>query len=316
MRVAAIDIGTNTAQLLIAAVEGMTIRRRHVAERFVRLGEGVDSHGRIGTAAKERLLSTLREYQSILRDYGVEQRTVAGTSALRDATNRDAVLGAVRDEMGWTVDLLSGAEEAAWSFAAACDAFEDLTGPILVVDIGGGSIELVAGTNPAAHRPAYPRAIHDRTSLQAGCVRLTERHVDGLPPSTDAIGTVESQIDGALQDTNLTVGPDPVVVGTAGTASALALLHAGPERTWNPREGGGFTLTREAIHHWRTRLLGCSVDEVRALHPSAMEGRADVFPVGVLLLDRIVQHIDANTLRVSPYELRHGLVLRQRAAGA
>ena len=316
MRVAAIDIGTNTAQLLIAEVEGTTLRRRHVAERFVRLGEGVDARGRIGPAAQERLLEALRVYRETVRDHGVEQVAVAGTSALRDAANRSAVLEVVEDEVGWTVELLSGGVEAAWSFAAACDAFEDLSGPVLVVDIGGGSTELVAGTDPAIHRPTYPEAIHDRASLQAGCVRLTERHFDSLPPSPTSIATVEAEIDDALRRTALNTGPNPIVIGTAGTATALALVNAGPDSTWDARRGSGFQLPRADVYQWREHLLQMPVSDIRAHHPEAMRGRADVFPVGVLLLDRILQHIDAETLRVSPYELRHGLLLRSMAAAA
>jgi exopolyphosphatase/guanosine-5'-triphosphate,3'-diphosphate pyrophosphatase len=313
VRTAAIDIGTNTAQLLVTERDGTEVRRLHGAERFVRLGEGVDAHGRIGDAAQERLLGALREHVRAARAYDVDQCTVAGTSALRDAANRDAVCAAVHETIGLSVDILSGAEEAAWSFAAACAAFDDLSGNCLVVDVGGGSTELIAGTNPARHHPSYPDAITDHVSLDVGCVRLTERCFSSQPPSPSAVETAERTIDEALAARTLAVGTAPTVLGTAGTATALALVHAGPDASEDPLRDGGAVLSRDDVRHWRDRLLRRSVDEIRALHPGAMEGRADVFPIGVILLDRILTHYDQDRLRVSPYELRYGLALRMLA---
>lgn len=316
MPLATIDIGTNTAQLLIVEPDDGGLRRCHAVERFVRLGEGVDETGRIGTAVQERLLDTLRSHRDTAREYEVEEVVVAGTSALRDAANRQAVLDRVQDELGWTVDILSGDDEAAWSFAAACDAFDDLHGPCLVVDVGGGSTELIAGTDPASHRPHYVDAITGRTSLDVGCVRLTERCFSAQPPSDEAVAEADRLIAAALDEAHLSVDPDTTLIGTAGTATALALVHAGPDSTWDALHGGSFMLTRADVRHWRDRVLQCSVEDILALHPDAMEGRADVFPVGVLLLDRILVHYDLDALRVSPYELRHGLALRHLSASS
>lgn len=313
MRLATIDIGTNTAQLLVADLTEPGVERHHVAERFVRLGEGVDERGRISEAATERLCRTLEEHVTTAGRYGAEQIVAAGTSALRDATNRNAVLATVEERLGLHIDILSGPEEATWSFAAACAPFEDLSGACLVVDIGGGSTELVAGRDPSVFAPHYSEAITDRASLDVGCVRLTERCFASLPPSSDAIGEAEKHFDDALTTASLETESTPTLIGSAGTATALALVHAGPESTWNALHGNGFTLSQEEVHYWRNRLLQLSADEIRALHPEAMEGRADVFPVGVLLLDRILQQFERDAIRVSPYELRHGLALRTLA---
>jgi exopolyphosphatase/guanosine-5'-triphosphate,3'-diphosphate pyrophosphatase len=313
VRLATIDVGTNTAQLLVVEAEGPALRRVHTAERFVRLGEGVDARGRIGPDARTRLLDALQEHQRAARTYGADRVVAAGTSALRDAANRDAVLGAVRDALGLTIEILPGATEAAWSFAAACAAFDALTGPCLVVDIGGGSTELIAGRTPSRHAPRYVDAITARTSLDVGCVRLTERCFSAQPPAADEVDRARRLIDAALRDAALDVGPHPTLIGTAGTATALALVHAGPDSTWDALHGGGFALSHDDVRHWRERLLRMPVDAVLALHPDAMAGRADVFPVGVLLLDRLLAHYDFSSLRVSPYELRHGLALRALA---
>ena len=316
MPFATIDVGTNTAQLLVVEHDGEALRRLHTAERFVRLGEGVDASGRIGTDAQDRLLATLREHKQAAHDHGAQQIVVAGTSALRDATNRQTVLDRVQQKLNLTIEILSGSDEAAWSFAAACSAFDDLTGPCLVVDVGGGSTELVAGHNPAAHRPDYPAAISDRASLNVGCVRLTERCFDDQPPSDTAIADATALIDDTLADAALNVSPNPTVIGTAGTATALALVHLGPDSTWDALHGDGFPLSLTDVQHWRERLLSCTIDEILALHPDAMAGRADVFPIGVILLDRVLRHYDCSSFRVSPYELRHGLALRALAGAS
>lgn len=310
MCLATIDIGTNTAQLLVVERNVPGLRRVHTAERFVRLGEGVDARGHIGTAARDRLLDALGEHLRAAREQGAETVLAAATSALRDATNRASILTTVQDDLGLSVEILSGPEEAAWSFAAACAAFDALTGACLVVDIGGGSTELVAGTNPSRHHPSYPEAITHRASLDVGCVRLTERCFPSQPPPPDAVDAAEQLIDETLAAHASEAGPSPTLVGTAGTATALALVHAGPDSSWDALHGGGFSLSRAAVRQWRERLLRLSVDEILALHPPAMEGRADVFTVGVLLLDRIMSYYDRDTCRVSPYELRHGLALR------
>ncbi len=310
MPFATIDVGTNTAQLLVVEHDGASLRRLHAAERFVRLGEDVDASGRIGTAAQERLLATLRDHKQAAQAHGAEQIVGGGTSALRDAANRRAVLDRVQRELNVSIEVLSGREEAAWSFAAACSAFDELTGPCLVIDVGGGSTELVVGHDPSAHRPNYPSAIVDRASLNVGCVRLTERCFDDQPPPSDAVEQATRLIDDALADTGFPPVRDPTVIGTAGTATALALVHLGPSSTRDALHGGGFTLTHADVRHWRERLLTLTVDEILDLHPEAMAGRADVFSVGVLLLDRFLSYYDREALRVSPYELRHGLALR------
>lgn len=309
-RIATIDIGTNTAQLLVAEREDTKLRRIHTAERFVRLGEGVDAQGRIETAARDRLLHALHDHVQAARKHNAKNVSAAGTSALRDAANRDEVLAKVQDRIGLSIEILSGPEEAAWSFAAASSAFDDLSGACLVIDIGGGSTELVAGHAPSNVHPSYPDAITDRTSLDIGCVRLTERCFSSHPPSPEAIDAAEQIVDEALTAQSLELGSDPILIGTAGTATALALVHAGPDSTWDALRGGGVLLSRSAVRDWRNRLLQLTVDEIYALHPAAMEGRADVFPIGVMLLNRIMERYDRDTCRVSPYELRHGLAFR------
>jgi exopolyphosphatase/guanosine-5'-triphosphate,3'-diphosphate pyrophosphatase len=309
MRIATIDIGTNTAQLLVAEVSGGEVERLHVAERFVRLGEGVDASGRIGDAALQRLRSALLDHKQAAEAYGVDTFVVGATSASRDAANRDDVIRFVREETGLPYEILSGEEEATWSFAAATAPFDDLTGATLVVDVGGGSTELVAGTDPSGHAPHAEDAITARISLDIGCIRLTERCFTDQPPPERDVEDARDAIRSALDHAPLMDGT-PALIGTAGTASALALVDAGPDSSADPLHGAPRTLSAERVRHWRDETLRRSVDEILALHPRAMAHRAPVFPVGVLILDAVVEHTGADALHVSPYELRHGLLLR------
>jgi exopolyphosphatase/guanosine-5'-triphosphate,3'-diphosphate pyrophosphatase len=308
-RFAAIDIGTNTASLVVAEYTDDRVRREHIDEQFVRLGEGVDARGRISTEAQERLLVALREQMTTARSLGAEFIVVGATSAMRDASNREDVQGRVRDELGLSIDLLSGAQESRWSFAAACAPFDDLAGDCLVIDVGGGSTELILGTASAEQTHARP-SIAEWTSLDVGCVRLTERYFPDHPPPRSAVEKVEATVDAALSGAELSVSPGTPFIGTAGTATALALVHAGPDSTLDALTCAPVLLPAAEVRDWRTRLLAMTVDEIRTLHPDAMPGRADVFSVGVMLLDGVMTHFDLDALRVSPFELRYGLALR------
>jgi exopolyphosphatase / guanosine-5'-triphosphate,3'-diphosphate pyrophosphatase len=328
MRIAAIDVGTNTAQLLVAEVVGgdgpgggtpgdgerPRMKRIHVAERFVRLGEGVDATGRIGDPALRRLRDALRDHRAAAEALGAEQFVVCATSASRDATNRDAVIRFVRDETDLPYEILPGEEEATWSFAAACAPFGDLHDATLVVDVGGGSTELIAGTDPSGHAPRAEHAITSRVSLDIGCIRLTERYFSAQPPASGDIEAAQEAIDSALDHAPLPPSTEgeaaPAIIGTAGTATALALVNDGPDSAIDPLHGEPRTLSADRVRHWRTETLRRSVDEILSLHPAAMKHRAPVFAAGVMILDTVLRRTGADHLRVSPYELRHGLLLR------
>lgn len=318
MRFATIDVGTNTAQLLVVEVVDGVLSRVHVAERFVRLGEGVDASGRIGEAAQDRLLSTLKEHVDTAREHGAERIVAAATSAMRDAANRDAVRQRVKEETGLDVDLLSGDEEATWSFAAACAPFAGLDAPRMVVDVGGGSTELIVGRPPGPEDGSEDGSdgISSRVSLDVGCIRLTERCFDGQPPSDASAREAEAVIREALDGANVDVPDGTVLIGTAGTATALARVHEGPDAPYDALRDAGTTLSAREVRTWRDRILTLSVDEIRELHPAAMDGRADVFCVGVMLLDAVMHRFGFETMRVSPFELRYGLALRALQGGS
>ena len=305
-RIATIDVGTNTAELLVAELEEGAIQTVHEDERFVRLGEGVDARGTVSEAALERLKSALLALRDAAQAHGAEQILVGATSASRDAANQQAIVDFVQAETGLAYDILSGEEEATWTFRAACLSAPAHAASCTVLDIGGGSTEVIVGA--ADGRGA--EAIAFRHSFNIGTVRLTERFFEALPPSPRAIERAEAFIREQLGSVTVPASGARPVLGNSGTALVLALVTAGPEAAWDALAADQQILAAAQVRQWRARLLTSTTDEVRALHPTAMHGRADVFPMGVLILDVLLDHLGAEALRVSPYQLRHGLLLR------
>ncbi|SHK79663.1 Ppx/GppA phosphatase family protein [Rhodothermus profundi] len=302
MRLAAIDLGTNTALLLIAEVIDGQLRPCYEAEQFVRLGEGLERTGMIGPAALMRLRRTLEAYRERLRAYGVKACWVAATSATREARNAQEVVRIVREVLGVAAEIISGEEEAYWSLQGALAAPGMPHGPCLVVDIGGGSTELVGG----ARQPDGTVTVGFARSLPLGTVRLTERWFASLPPSPEAIMQAQHQIREALAAVRLPrAATHYALVGVAGTCVSLAALET---RSF-PVESS-VALTYDAVATWRDRLLKMSAAAVRALWPELLAGRADVLPMGALLLHEIMTWGRWRLCRVSPFGLRHGLILR------
>lgn len=297
VRLATIDLGTNTALLLVAEADALgRLHPVHEEERFVRLGEGVDATRRLAEAAMARAIAVLADYAATAQALGAPVVAAAATSATRDATNRETFRARVREATGLALEVLSGDEEALWSFRGACSAFPELPAAC-VLDVGGGSTELVAGTTTGAP----PR----RLSLDVGAVRLRERHFPTVPPPAEAVARAEAMVDDLLARTD-GLGVGLPLVGAAGTVTALAHLVA-PEDPGRP-------LAAATVRAWRDRLLALAPEEVAALDPPRLAGRADVFAAGVLIVDAVLRHLGADALRPSPRGLRHGLALRWLAA--
>lgn len=265
MRIATIDVGTNSAELLVAEVGSGAIRTVYEDECFVRLGEGVDAHGIVNEAALDRLKSALLGLRDAAQSHGAGRILVGATSASRDAANKQAIVDAVRRETGLEYDILSGVEEATWTFLAACMA-DAGQGSCAVFDIGGGSTEVIVGDRGGRG----PEAITFRHSFNIGTVRLTERFFGHLPPRPDAIERAEAFIRQQLDVVAMPIDPAMPVLGNSGTAVALALVHAGPEAAWDELTANQHILSGADVRQWRERILACTADEVMALHPTAM----------------------------------------------
>ncbi len=295
MRVAAVDCGTNSVRLLVRDLPGAELHREM---RVVRLGQGVDATGELHPDALFRTREALVSYAVTCRDLGVERTRMVATSATRDARNRSDFVAMVQDALGIEPEVVSGEVEAALSFAGATADLHD-GGPFLVMDIGGGSTELVLGTTA-------PEASH---SMDVGCVRLTERHLVSDPPTPAQVAAARADIDAAL-DTALEVVPAHqarTAVGLAGSvttvaALALELSSYQPERIHLSR------ISAAQVDDVAERLLAMTRAD-RAALPVMHPGRVDVIGGGALVLQSIVRRLGLPEVLVSESDILDGIAL-------
>ena len=297
-RVAAIDIGTNSVRLLVA--EEQPPGFRDVDRRLVitRLGEGIDVAKRIAPKAMERTLLCIAEYAAICGELNVDKIRVAGTSAVRDAANRSELFESIRRLTGQEPEVLSGKDEARLTFIGA---LSDLPGggPVLVVDIGGGSTELVAGE-------AMPSA---GISLNVGCVRMHERYLASDPPSADELDRLRADVVSKLQEAKEQV-PVPAgarLVGVAGTVTQLAALKAGIP-VYDPDVTHHAVLSHGDVRMLARRLGSLTVEQRRRIN-GLPAGRADVIVAGAEILLGVMEAFDAAEVIVSEKDILDGLVL-------
>ncbi len=305
-RVAAIDIGTNSIHLLIAAVDpSLHSFRVLLAEKATtRLGERDPVTGDLGGEAIERAFLTLRHCRDLARSHGVEQILTAATSAVREAPNGREVLQAIQDQLGLEVHLVSGPEEARLIYLGVLSGMAFDQTPHIILDIGGGSTELILADGSDA------RVL---TSTRIGAVRLQRDFCqeDPLPPSRRTF--LEAYIQGALDPAvaqlrqALQPGEKPVMVATSGTAMAMASLLASEEgRT--PLRLQGYRLTRSRLQGLLNRLVGMSLEQRKQLTP-INERRAEIIVPGALILYTAMAMLQMRELVVCERALREGLIV-------
>jgi exopolyphosphatase / guanosine-5'-triphosphate,3'-diphosphate pyrophosphatase len=311
-RVAAIDCGTNSIRLLVADVtkrdDGTSwLRDVHREQRVVRLGQGVDATGRLNPEALERTRVALADYTAILRRKGAESVRMVATSATRDASNRDDFFGMTEQVLGVPAEVITGDEEATLSFTGAVGDMDPDDGPFLVVDVGGGSTELVLGTWDGVR--ATPKAAR---SVDIGCVRITERCLRSDPPTAEEIAEGRALAERVLADAFAAV---PVAeartwIGVAGTATTIGAIAL--ELTEYDAEAIHLsTVSREKIASTSQRLLGLTHDE-RAAIPVIHPGRVDVIAGGSLIFQVLAEQLPAiGQLTVSEHDILDGIALSQ-----
>ena len=307
--VAAIDCGTNSIRLLIAErVEGR-LRDLHREMRIVRLGEGVDATGTFAAEALARTEAALRDYAVLLRDHGVRKLRMVATSATRDAANRDeffamtaAVLGAVVP--GAVAEVITGSEEAELSFNGAIGELDSAAAPFVVVDLGGGSTEVVLGDSGGV-QASY--------SADIGCVRMTERCLHSDPPTAAEVAEARRVVRERLAEALRVVPVEQARtwVGVAGTFTTIAALAQGMD-----------TYDSEAIHLSRIRfsdmlavcdqLIGMTREQRAALGPMH-EGRVDVIGGGAIVVQELAaalgERAGIDEIVVSEHDILDGIAL-------
>ncbi|MDM7830711.1 Ppx/GppA phosphatase family protein [Cellulomonas edaphi] len=283
-RVAAIDCGTNSIRLLVADVdqEAGTLVDLDRRMEVVRLGQGVDRTGRLAPEALERTLGAVQRYAAICDELGVEAVRFVATSASRDAENRQVFVDGVRAELGVEPEVVVGTEEAELSFRGATGVLAAThPGPFLVVDLGGGSTEVVLGTD--APTAAY--------SMDVGCVRLTERHMRSDPPTADEIAASVRDVRAALDQAGAVVpfGQTITLVGLAGSVTTVT-AHVLGLHAYDPVAIDGSVQSVEATIAACDDLIARSREERAALgfmHP----GRVDVIGAGALVWREVVARV-------------------------
>ncbi|HEX4126400.1 MAG TPA: exopolyphosphatase [Acidimicrobiales bacterium] len=300
---AAVDCGTNSTRLLVVGPAG-EVRAREVT--ITRLGQEVDASRRLHPEAMERTFAALRAYRSIMDAEQVRRARLVATSAVRDAANGEAFLLPAAEIVGAPAELLSGREEGELSYAGATGDLDAADGDVVVLDIGGGSTEMV--TRVAGEVLAV--------SLDIGCVRLTERFLQGDPPTTAevaaAVGAIAVELDRATAAIPplAGVGGHLRLVGLAGTVSTLAGLELGLAE-YDREQIHHAMLTVESVERWCTALGGERVAE-RARRPGVPVGRQDVIFGGALVLREVMRRFALSECIVSEADILDGLVMSMR----
>jgi exopolyphosphatase / guanosine-5'-triphosphate,3'-diphosphate pyrophosphatase len=291
-RVAAIDLGTNSTRLLVADVAGGQLEEVSRRLTITRLGEEVDERRRLLPTAIARIRNCLVDYRRELEALGAEPTLCIATSSVRDAENGEAFLGEVEWSYGFTTRLLTGTEEAAMMIRGVTSGRSALD-DALVVDIGGGSTELVLAT---AGEVAFS------TSLDVGCVRLTERFLRTDPPTRPELAAAGAYVRSLLPELE-----GAHAIGVAGTLTTLATLDLG-DAEYDPARTHGHRLPVTSVEAQLERLAAMTTEERRAI-PAIDPGRAPVIVAGVVVLREIMTAYELAEIEVSERDVLHGAAL-------
>jgi len=292
--VAAIDCGTNTIKLLIGELPHVAVREL----RLVRLGQDVDRTGRLADEALERTFAAVDEYAALIAAHGVpaERIRFCATSASRDAANGDVFAAGVRDRLGVAPEVITGAAEAALAFDGAVRHLRTPPAiPVLVVDIGGGSTELILGASA-------PESAH---SMDIGSVRMHERHLHSDPPTPDEVASCVADIDAHLDACPVDVARAATVVGVAGTVTTVAAAVLDLP-AYEPDAIDQSVLAMGDVHAAVERLVAMRVADRLAL-PYLHPGRADVIAAGALILSRVLRRTSVPTVVASEADILDGI---------
>jgi exopolyphosphatase/guanosine-5'-triphosphate,3'-diphosphate pyrophosphatase len=273
--------------------------------KVTRLGEGVDSTGRLADGAIERVTATLEDYKAVIDELQPERTIALATSATRDADNGDEFRQMLHDHFGLDAHIIPGEEEARLTFLGATAARPAGNGPLVVIDIGGGSTEFVVGS--AGSDPTV------RVSTQAGSVRQTERHLHGDPPSDDDLSTLREALrsvieDGVPEDVRASVAKG---VAVAGTATSLAAIDQRLD-PYDPEKVDGYDLQLQACERMLGELASLPLEErrqVTGLHPD----RAPTIVAGAAILVESMGVFDLTSVEVSEADILHGAALHLAA---
>jgi exopolyphosphatase/guanosine-5'-triphosphate,3'-diphosphate pyrophosphatase len=296
-RVAVIDIGTNSTRLLVADVAGGRVSPVERRSTVTRLGRGVDLSGHLAHEAIEDVCAAIDAYVGILQELGAETIEAIATSAVRDADNGSAFIAELRERFALSARVLDGEEEARATYLGATSE-NPPSEPTLVVDIGGGSTELVVGT-------ADEISFHD--SLQAGVVRHSERHIASDPPTASELEALATDVRGLIEESLGTGVAARQGIAVAGTPTSLASVEMELE-SYDPSRVHGHILALPSIQRLLSRLASLPLAErveVPGLHPD----RAPTIVAGVVILVEVMRAFGLEQIAVSEHDILYGTAL-------
>jgi exopolyphosphatase/guanosine-5'-triphosphate,3'-diphosphate pyrophosphatase len=288
-RVAAVDLGTNSTRLLVADVEGDRLEEVTRRLTITRLGEGVDERRRLLPVPVARVRNCLAEYRRELEELGAERTLAIATSAVRDAENGEAFLGEIEWGYGFTTRLLTGEEEATMMIRGVTAGRTPLD-DVLVVDIGGGSTELVL---------ARDGAVASATSLDVGCVRITERFLGSDPPTPPELAAAGAYVRSLLPELDVSSA-----IGVAGTVTTVATLDLG-DAEYDPARTHGHRVSLASVETQLERLAALTNAE-RLEVPGIEPGRAPVIVAGLVVLREVMTAYRLTEIEVSERDVLHG----------
>jgi exopolyphosphatase/guanosine-5'-triphosphate,3'-diphosphate pyrophosphatase len=302
MRVAVVDLGTNTTRLLVADVDGRELTEVERRNAITRLGEGVDSGGRLLDGAMERVFEVVRGYRQMIDELGAERTIAVATSAVRDASNGEEFRRALRERFGIEARIISGDEEAHLTFAGATLERAPGGDVLMVLDIGGGSTEYVIGQ--PGDGPSF------NVSTQAGSVRQTERHLHHDPPTDIEVEELRAEIRGIV-DSSVPAGVRASVsdgVAVAGTPTSMAAIDQALD-PYDPRRVHGYRISLESCVRIERMLAGLPEAErrnVTGLHPE----RAPTIVAGAVILVESMRSFGLESIEVGEHDILYGAALK------
>ena len=299
MKVAAIDCGTNSIRLLVASADERGAFIEHDRQlRLTRLGQGVDATRRFHPEALARTLAAVDEYAQIIAAHNCQKVRFIATSAARDAANSAEFFNGVYSRLGAPAEIIAGSQEAELSFRGALAGAGEVSGDILVLDIGGGSTELVNGSVAAG--------ITHAVSLDMGSVRIRERFFQEDPPSITSIGQARDFVDGLLADSGVDFSSPRTIIGVAGTVTTLAGAALGLVE-YDRAQVHQYRLSGEKVSVLADELLAMPVSQVMEKYKSIQPKRAEVICAGALILSRIMERVTVSDLIVSESDILDGV---------
>jgi exopolyphosphatase/guanosine-5'-triphosphate,3'-diphosphate pyrophosphatase len=296
-RLGVIDVGSNSTRLLVADVEDGRVKPVERRSTVTRLGRGVDLSGQLAAEAIEATCAAVDSYVATLQELGVERVDAIATSAVRDATNGGAFVAELRERFALSARVLDGEEEARLTYLGATSEHSPEV-PTLVIDIGGGSTELVVGEG---------RDVQWHASLQAGVVRHTERHLIHDPPTPVELEALATDLRGLIETARAEAPRAEAGIAVAGTPTSLAAIEMELE-PYDPQKIHGHVLELPSVQRMLSRLAATPLEqrtEIRGLHPD----RAPTIVAGVVTLAEAMRAFDLGRIAVSEHDILYGAAI-------